>query len=239
VTTSPERLQALRARALAADVEHINDPEELARRGMRAHLQELGAQVPPDRPEVAIRLHGPGVPDHEISVREVTGILGSIQETIASIGQALRHETTTRGAIQASIQRATELIMSPVISSGSVVFHLTAAGEQVNGNEAAELTGTDTLVDAAMQELFAVFDQSEAQQLDSAALARDLRRLGPRTAKHLSDLVKQVTNDEIDIDLSWRNPRGRRREASLQRQAALTLGQASLPRSARSPRQNS
>jgi hypothetical protein len=226
VNTSPERLQELRARALAADIEPINDPDELARRGMRAHLQEIGALLPPDRPEVAIRLHGPGVPDHEIPVREVTGILGSIQEAIASIGQALRHEPTTRGAIQASIQRATELLMSPVISSGSVVFHLAAAGEQVTGDEAVELTGTDTLVDTAMGELFAVFEQSEARQVDSAALARNLRRLGPRTAKHLSDLVKRVTDDEIDIDLSWRNPRGRRREASLQRQAALTLGQA-------------
>lgn len=226
MTTSSERLRELRARALSADIEPINDPDELARQGMRAHLEEIGALVPPDRPEVAVRLHGPGVPGHEIPVREVSGILGSIQEAIASIGQALRNETTTRGAIQASIQRATELLMSPVLTSGSVVFHLTAAGERINGNEAAELTGTDTLVDAAMAELFAVFEQSEAQQLDSAALARELRRLGPRTAKHLSDLVKRVSDDEIDIDLSWRNPRGRRREASLQRQAALTLGQA-------------
>jgi hypothetical protein len=75
-------------------------------------------------------------------------------------------------------------------------------------------------------ELFSVFEQSEAQQLDSAALAHDLRRLGPRTAKHLSDLVKQVIADEIDIDLSWRNPRGRRRDATLQHQAALALGRA-------------
>jgi hypothetical protein len=138
----------------------------------------------------------------------------------------LRHETTTRGAIQASIQRATELLMSPVLSGGSVVFHLSAPGEQVSGDEAAELTGSDTLVDAAMAELLSVFEQSQAQQLDSAALARDLRRLGPRTAKHLADLVKQVTDDEIDVDVAWRNPRGRRQKASLQRQAALTLGRA-------------
>jgi hypothetical protein len=186
----------------------------------------MGAFVPPDRPEVAVRLHGPGVAGHEIPVREATGILASLQEAISSIGQALRHETTTRGAIQTRIQRATELLLSPVLTNGSVVFHLTAAGEQVSGDEAAELTGTDTLVDDAMSELFAVFEQSDAKQLDSAALARDLRRLGPRTAKHLSDLVKQVTNDLIDVDLSWRSPRGRRREASLQRQAALALGQA-------------
>lgn len=226
MTTSAERLEELRARVQAADVEPVGDLEELTRRSIRAHLEDATGFVPPDRPEVAIRLHGPGVPNHEIPVREVTGILGPIQEAIASIGQALRHEPTTRGAIQASIQRATELFMSPVLSSGSVIFHLTAAGEQLSGDEAAELTGSDTLVDAAMGRLFAIFEQSEAHQLDSATLARDLRRLGPRTAKHLADLVKQVTNDQIDIDLSWRNPRGQRREASLQQQAALTLGRA-------------
>lgn len=226
MTTSPERLKELRARARAADVERINDPEELARRGIRAHLAEVAGFIPPDRPEVAIRLHGPGVPGHEIPVRDAAGILTSIQEAVSSIGQAIRHETTTRGAIQAAILRATQLSLSPVLGNGSVVFHLAAKGEEVSGAEAAELTGTDTLVDAAMTELFSVFEQSEALQLDSAALAQALRRLGPRTAKHLSDLVKQVTTDEIDIDLAWRNPRGRRREASLQRQAALALGRA-------------
>jgi hypothetical protein len=226
VTTSSERLQQLRARAQAADVERINDPEELARRGIRAHLAEVNGFVPPDQPEIAVRLHGPGVPDHQIPVREAAGILASIQEAVSSIGQAILRETTTRGAIQAKILRATELSLSPVLSSGSVVFHLTAQAEQVSGGEAAELTGTDTLVDSAMAELFSVFEQSEALQLDSAALAHALRKLGARTAKHLSDLVKQVTADEIDIDLAWRNPRGRRREASLQRQAALALGRA-------------
>ncbi len=89
-----------------------------------------------------------------------------------------------------------------------------------------KLTGSDTLVDDAMSELFTVLEKSEANQLDSTALAQDLRRLGPRTAMHLSDLAKQVTADDIDVDFAWRNPAGRNRKASLQRPAALALSRA-------------
>jgi hypothetical protein len=82
VTTSAERLEELRQRALEADVEPISDPEELARQSIRAHLEAVAGTVPPDLPEVDIRLHGPGVPGHDIPVREATGILTSLQETM-------------------------------------------------------------------------------------------------------------------------------------------------------------
>lgn len=75
MTTSPKRLEELRQRALAAGIEPISDPEELARRSIRAHLEAVGGIVPPDLPEVDIRLHGPGIRGHDISVREATGIL--------------------------------------------------------------------------------------------------------------------------------------------------------------------
>ena len=226
MTTPDERLEELRRRALAADIEAPTDPEELGRLSMRALLEDIGGVVEPDRPEVAIRLHGPGVPGHEIPVREAAAILISIQEAVASIGQALRHEPTIHGAIQVRILKATELRMSPAVGAGSVVFRLTGAGEQVSGDEAPALTGTDTLVDAAMTELFSLLKQSETQGLESSALAQDLRRLGPRTAKHLADLVKRILADEIDVELTWRNPTGRRRSASLQRQSALAIGRA-------------
>ena len=80
-----------------------------------------------------------------------------------------------------------------MLGDGSVVFRLAARAGQVTGGEAAELTGTDTLVDAAQAELFAVFKQSEAVPVDSAELAHELRRLGPRSSKYLSDLVKRVS----------------------------------------------
>lgn len=225
--TIPDRhLEELRDRVLAANIEPVGDPGELARLGIRTHLAATRGLVPPDRPEVDVRLHGLGVPAQEVAVRDAAAILLSVQETIASIGQALRQDPTLQGSIQAQILKATELHMTPDITGGSVVFHLFGPGESVTGDEAPELTGTDTLVDAVMNQLLSIVEQSAALGPDSSELARDLRRLGPRTAKHLSDLVRRVISDEIDIDLSWRNPAGQRRGATLARHAAMALERA-------------
>lgn len=221
-----KRLAELRARALAAGIHPVPDPGDLARTGIRTHLETLGQLVPPERPEVSIRLHGAGVPGHEMPVRGAAAILLSLQETVSSIGQALRYDPTLQGAIQGQIIAATKLSITSDVGLGSVVFRLLGPGEAITGSEARELTGTDTLVDAAMAKLFALVEQSAAQGPDSSELAQELRRLGPRTAKHLSDLAKRVLADEIDVDLSWRSPAGRRRQASLQRSAAHALTRA-------------
>lgn len=228
MTTPTERLEELRRRALAADIETISDPGELARQSIRAHLAEITGVLPPDLPEVDIRLHGPGVPGHDIPVREATGILTSLQEAVASIGQALSRRATTSGPINAQVLKATELRMSPELLPGSVIFHLTGPGEALSGGEAAALTGTDTLVDSAMRELFALVEQStNVDELETAgSLARELRRFGARAAKHLSELVGHVVDDEIELDLTWRTPRGQRRRASLQRHSAQTIQDA-------------
>lgn len=228
MNTPAKRLQTLRERAMAADVEPISDPEELARQGIRAHLESLGDAIPPDLPEVDIRLHGPGVPAHDIPVREATGILTSLQETVASIGQVLSHRPTASGPINTQVLKSTELRLFPSPLPGSVIFHLTGPGEEITGDEAEALTGNETLVDAAMRELFTLVTQSEkVDQLESAgSLARDLRRFGPRVAKHLAELAGHVVEDEIDLDLVWRTPRGRRNRATLQRQSAQTIQNA-------------
>jgi hypothetical protein len=225
VTTSAERLEELRARALAAGIEPISDPEELTRRGIRAHLEEVGGFVPPDRPEMDVRMHGPGVPANDISVREAAGILGPLQEAVASIGQALVHKATASGRINADVLRSTELRLSPALRPGSVVFHLTGPAEEISGAEVPELTGNETLVDAVMRELFALVGQAEetGEIATAGRLAHELRRFGSRTAKHLTDLTSRVVEDEIDLDLTWRTPVGRLHRAALERRSAETI----------------
>jgi hypothetical protein len=228
VTTPEERVKHLRDLALRAtgDSEVVSDPAELSRRSIRSHLASIGALVPPDRPELDVRLHGPGIRGHEVAARQAASVLLSVQEVVASIGQAVRHQPTLQGAIQAQVLQATELRVSADLGAGSVVFHLLGPGETVTGREAPELTGTDTLLDAAMAGLVRLVEQSAATGPDSSDLARNLRPLGPRTAKHLSELIRRVIGDEIEIDFNWRNPAGTRRGASLQRPAAEALERA-------------
>ena len=89
MTTSAERLEELRRRALAADVEPISDPAELAKAEHPCALGGHRGHSPPGTTRRAYRLHGPGVPGHDIPVREAAGILTALQETVASIGQVL------------------------------------------------------------------------------------------------------------------------------------------------------
>lgn len=216
VTTPDERLEALRNLALAAQIEPVEDPGDLARLSVRALMRDVGIAPTPDRPEMLVRLHGPGVVGHEIPVRQATAILSSIQESIASIGQALTLEPTSRGVIQAEVLKATELRISPDVGIGSVVFQLKgpSQGTQLDTSESAP-SAFGTLVEAAFSELFQLVEQSEGQELQADALARDLRRLGPRAAKHLSDLMEHVLADQISVDFTWHPPSARRRHASL------------------------
>jgi len=223
VTTPDERLEELRSRALAADIAPVSDPEELAELSIRTLLDNVGGVIRPNHPEVNVRLHGPRVPAHDVPVREAAAILNSVQEAVASIGQALTHEPTTRGAIQANVLRATELRLSSSVGAGSVIFRLAGPSGDVLGDETA-LTGT--LVDRALGELFSLVEQSEADDLETSTLAQELRGLGPRVAKHLSDLVKQVVEDEIDVDFTWRSSEARARQVSLQRRSALAIRDA-------------
>jgi hypothetical protein len=225
VTTSAERLAALQARVLASPVEPLSDPEELTRRAIKAQLEETGGSAIAARAEMGIRMHGPGVPAHDIPVRQAVGILGPLQEAIASIGQALLQKATSSGRIKADVLHATELRLSPPLLPGSVVFRLAGPEEYTPSADIHELLGTDTLAEAAIQELFALVVQAERTgEVETAGrLADELRRFGSRSAKHLTDLTKNVLENEIDLDLTWQAPGGPQRRVSLQRRSAETL----------------
>ncbi len=225
--TPDERLEALRNLALATDVEPVTDPGDLARLSVRALVRDVGLAAIPDRPEMFVRLHGPGVVGHEIPVRQATAILSSIQESIASIDQALALEPTSRGVIQAEILKATELRLSPDVGIGSVIFQLRGPSQVEQGTQfdtpGSAPPGFETLVEAALSELFQLVEQSEGQELQADALAHELRRLGPRAAKHLSDLMERVLGDQISVDFSWQPLGARRRHASLQGRSARVI----------------
>jgi len=225
VATPEKRFDELRALALASDVKPVGDPRELARRGILGHLAALGHPLPQERPEVDVQLFGSAIVAHEVSVRNAAPVLLAIQETIASIGQALRHDPTLHGVIQAQILAATELHMTPEITAGSVIFHLLGPSVPA-GDEAGAPTDGDVLVDAAIKELLALVERSASVGPDSSELAQELRRLGPRTAKHLSDLIKLVMGDEVEVGLDWRSQRGQRQHAVLGRTAAVALERA-------------
>lgn len=198
--------------------------EALDRLGEDALLRKIGGEPGPARLDV--RLHGAGVVGHRVPVRRATAILGSVQELLSAIAQAISREPTARGVIERRITEATELLFSPVVSPGSVVFHLSKSSDE-ELLLLADLGPTPALIDRAVSGLLDVVEDGEdgtgAESVPP--LASRLRPLGPRTAKHLNDLVDRVVSDKIDVELIWRG-------AAQPRVADLTFERASLLREA-------
>ncbi|MGY0019018.1 hypothetical protein ACVHNB_08540 [Streptomyces sp. YJ-C3] len=158
-------------------------------------------------------------------MREATTIIGTVQEAVTACGQAVAKKATAAGSVQAAILRATELRFSPALGFGSVVFHLGGSAEPVTGDEIPETSGSDTLLDLAFRAFFNVINTAQVDDPSKASSVEDLRLLGPRTARHLSDLAKAITESEIDIDFVWRS-RAEKHNATLGRRGALALRDA-------------
>ncbi|WP_183064588.1 hypothetical protein [Streptomyces sp. gCLA4] len=160
-------------------------------------------------------------------MKQAASLLGSLQDVVSACGQAVARKATSSGSVPAAILRATELRMSPALGFGSVVFHLRGAAEVVSHDDYPDTQGTETLLDEAFSKLFAVLDFATEGRVSDPSTVNELRRLGPRFAKHLNDLAKQVMDSEIDIDLSWNSSStSTQTKSTLRRSGALALKDA-------------
>ncbi|MFE2232169.1 hypothetical protein ACFXA4_06290 [Streptomyces sp. NPDC059442] len=225
MTTPEQRAAALKARLAKVSLDAPRDSAELASISTQAMLRDAGYPLTEQRSQLDVRLHGRAIPGHDVPVREATSILGTIQETVSACGQAVAKKATAAGSIHSAILHATELRFSPALGFGSVVFHLDGASEQITGDEIPETTGTETLLDLVFRTLFKIIDVVQTDDLAKSSPVDDLRLLGPRTAKHLNDLAKEITESEIDVDFVWRS-RVESSKATLGRRGALALKDA-------------
>jgi hypothetical protein len=222
MTMSSDRLAQLRTRIADADIEPAENLDEIVQRGI-AHAQQkagLSSRIA----QLDVRLSGAAVREHDVSVRVLAGVLGPLQESLTAVGQALRQNPTGRGRVPTAIVDATELSISPQLTAGSIVLHLSGPAEATTGDELPEATGTESLVDASLRAVFSVLAESQ-DDVATSGLSGELRRLGPRTAKHLNDLAQRVLDDDVQVGLVWRLGTTSQR-ASLDRRSALALHDA-------------
>lgn len=225
MTTPDQRAAALKARLAKASLDAPRDSTELASISTHAMLRDAGYPITEQRPQLDVRLHGRAVPGHDVPVRQATSILGTIQEAVSACGQAVAKKATAAGSIHSAILHATELRFSPALGFGSVVFHLDGTSEQITGDEIPETTGTETLLDLVFRTLFKIIDVAQIDDPAKSSPVEHLRLLGPRTAKHLNDLAKEITESEIDVDFTWRS-RVESSKTTLGRRGALALKDA-------------
>lgn len=153
---------------------------------------------------VKFRLSGRGVQQNHVHVRAAAAALASFQEVVSSVGAALESVPTLFGQISGSVRQATTLNLSPVLLPGSVVFALHFP--QIDEGLFAEVEAgrTPTLLEQSLEALIELFDELSKDEVGDQAVVAAVRRLGPRSAKHLGDLSQVVLAEGVAIDLDWR-----------------------------------
>lgn len=223
--STPSELLALMEERLRADPSQSPvDADELGRLSVAAMIRDSGGPASVVAPTLAVRMHGTGVPGHDVALEDAFAILNPLQHACSSIGQSIAKVATAAGRIPEVIRKGTQFRLSPILSPGSVVFHLRAPTEPVTGEEIPGVTGSDTLADVTLTRLMNVIRLAE-QTDNMPGVSSEVRRFGPRAAKHLNDLAVAIAASEIDVTLRWQNGR-ETRSALLNRRCALSLQDA-------------
>jgi hypothetical protein len=172
-----------------------------------------------------MRLAGAAVQHNRVAVKTAASALSTLQEVISSIGAARSGQATLFGQISREIRSATELQMTPVAAPGSVIFTLLAepAAASENSEETSGPVAAPSLLDESLTELLRIFDEVSDDSLSEQEIARQIRIVGPRAAKHLQSLSDLIVSDDISMELTLGPGTEHRRIASLDRRSAAFL----------------
>jgi hypothetical protein len=212
-----EELRTLE-RLIAASKEGKSPSRRLSAASLEQRFREVRERLAnATRPQLLVHLNGPSISDHEIKLETLGPLLDELQETISSIGQALRGSATEFSSIPLDIREQTALAFANS-GPGSVILYLRAPYDP---RSQGELPFPDfdekskPLAVAAMEKLISVVRLARNHSLESEALVEDIYPLGARTYKHLSDLVRIIRESETSADLTLLSPVEGEHHASL------------------------
>jgi hypothetical protein len=167
----------------------------------------------------------------EISL--VARVLEALQESLASIGQVLEGEPTSRGLIPSAIKDLVSLRIAAT-APGSLQLKLVPAHPEIDMGqpqtsllEAAETSqeGEDEeeapLLDRSVDRLIGLLARAPG---DTEELLQDLAYVGPRTTSHIQDLTKALNEADANVSLAW-NSAHCCSEATFSRSASRALGE--------------
>jgi hypothetical protein len=226
--TSSSDVEALRQLIFATAEDPAESPadfNQVAAEARRAIETGVVARRPSS---LRVRLFGRGVPGHEIPVHSAASILDALQGAVTATGEAVRKQGAL-GATSSDSQRtttdATELFLSPRIESGSVVFFLEAK-ERAAGDVRAVIEDVEGLVDVAVRRLFDLIELASEELDNRESLEAAMRELGSRAASKVAGLAKAAAEQEVELELALRTPRGKRKSGVLSHRSSVALQNA-------------
>lgn len=164
----------------------------------------------------------------EISL--VARVLEALQESLASIGQVLAGEPTSRGLIPNAIK---DLVALRIVATapGSLQLKLVPAHPEVDveqpqvslleSSQEGEDEEEAPLLDQSVDRLIGLLSRAPG---DTEELLQDLAYVGPRTTLHIQDLTKALDEADANVSLAW-NSAHCRSEATFSRSASRALGE--------------
>ena len=190
----------------------LDDSPSSAAAVNRLAAERMFSSVRIAREQLSARFTGGTTATHELAVRPATRTLLALQEAISAIGAALMDKATQFGQISNSIRSATEMHLSPVVAPGSVIFTL----NRKPGDETLTIAGRERpLLDESFSELLGLLTLLGPLNNDVSAVPEQLRRLGPRAAKHLFELGNVLVDEDLGLDLNWHDSEGDERKANV------------------------
>lgn len=185
-------------------------PDDLARRSR----ETLAARMAPGRPGLSrgeMHLAGSGVVGHSIRLADLGGILNSFQRTVSAVGGALDGITSSRGSLPASLVQRTSLRLDAAPAPGSVRLAITPeqspTAELYPDGEVPFDDSDRTMADRSLEEVIRLLRAGATSDPTAREFREEFVELGPRAASAVRAFLKIVADDDIDVSLSWREPR--------------------------------
>lgn len=222
---------------IEADLHRLDDtiaamPEELPPSALMARDSLLQMRVGlaeeldlAERPALDIRLEGTAIVGNEVPVDNSAALLGSLQEAVSSVAQALQGKATSAASLPLALREATQLRLAG-LRPGSVVLRLRAPREQVEQDVLPGTDGTKPLMTDAVERVVEILQLALADEVDDDPMIDAVLPLGSRSFKHLRDLSGTVAEAGFSATLNWRSPRTGDLQVRVDRRSAARLRDA-------------
>ncbi len=163
----------------------------------------------------------------------VARVLEALQESLASIGQVLAGEPTSRGLIPSAIK---DLVSLRIVATapGSLQLKLVPAHPEtdIGQSQTSLLDPVEASQDEEDEEEAPLLDRSVDRLIgllgrapgNTEELLQDLAYVGPRTTSHIQDLTKALNEADANVSLAWHSAHCRS-EATFSQSASRALGE--------------
>lgn len=218
---SSDGFRALLARAnMEVPPATWEQPEDLVRYGLESIAADEAGDARVLRSSGDLRLHGNGVADHSIDLDDVGSITIEWQRSVTAIGAALLDVRSSRGRVPHHIWSRTRLRLTSAPGPGSIVLHVAPKADPLDEVEPEGarplLQQTRPLADQSSDALIGLLAMVQRGKLEDAErLSARILKFGPRVASSVHALAKSLTDADVALDATWREPGEPTRRATL------------------------